>query len=1047
VLSIGRLSGPDSERYYLDKVARGREDYYSGRGEMPGQWAGSATDLLLESDGEVSDEQFSALLAGNSPTTGEPLGRTSHRSVHGFDLTFRAPKSVSLLYGIGDPSVSAAAREAHDDAVREALGYLEREACWTRRGTGGTEHLRGDGFVAAAFRHRTSRAGDPTLHTHVVLANVTHADGRWSALDSRQLYRHAKTAGYLYQAALRAHLSVSLGVSWEVVHHGTADITGVPRRVIEHFSTRRAEILEYMAERGEHSARAAQIATLQTRAPKLASEPFDRLRADWRARAAEQGFGQHELAELITRCELVPADRLEEARLIVDQALPELTEQSSTFDRRDVVRAWAERHRTGASVARVEAAADAWLQSSEAVTVEGEVQAHKLRRYSTPEMLRIESELLDGARARKRCGAGRAPKPLVDEVLARRPELGEEQASMVRRLTVSGDGVQVVRAAAGTGKTYALDAAREVWQSSGHPVIGCALSARAAVELHDQTGIPSSTLARLQHDLRRGHPLPDGAVVVVDEAGMVGTRALAELAEHARRAQAKLVICGDDRQLPEIDAGGGLRGLAKQLGAIELREVRRQHHEWDRAALRALRQGRLEEWADAYREHGRIVAGNSAADVRARLVDDWHRARTAHPDEDHVMLAHRRADVAELNERARERLRSVGQLGELEIRAGERAFAEGDRVVTTRNDRASETVNGERGVVTEIDQPTDQVTVRFDSGRECTLPSGYVADGHLDHAYAMTAHRAQGATVDRAFVLGSDDLYREWGYTALSRHRQEARFYVNLGREAQLALPGLDINRERPADPVTGPLSHRHAKQLALDIAQAAGRTPDAPIESTAAATTAPGPPGPAGADVEVPHVATPRPGSGRETPVATTRADIDPVTPESPTPPPETRANDGPEVSAVDREAVRSLQRELPDVESRQPQADVDPATEQLPPNDAVEPTHAEVDAAAELLPRLPDLDEALVPTQADLDAAAELLPRLPDLDEALVPTQADLDAAGELLPQLPDLDDAVEPTQADLDGAADLLDRGPLPPEPPAPDIDLGPDLDLGP
>src|SRR3954449_1039721 len=127
MLSIGRLSGPDSERYYLDKVARGREDYYAGRGEMPGQWAGSGVDLLMETDGEVSDEQFSALLAGNSPQTGKPLGTQSQRSVYGFDLTFRAPKSVSLLYGIGDPSVSAAAREAHDAAVREALGYLERE--------------------------------------------------------------------------------------------------------------------------------------------------------------------------------------------------------------------------------------------------------------------------------------------------------------------------------------------------------------------------------------------------------------------------------------------------------------------------------------------------------------------------------------------------------------------------------------------------------------------------------------------------------------------------------------------------------------------------------------------------------------------------------------------------------------------------------------------------------------------------------------------------------------------------------------------------------
>src|SRR4051795_2523057 len=145
MLSIGRLSGPDSERYYLDKVARGREDYYAGRGEMPGEWAGSAVDLLMETDGEISGEHFAAILRGENPSTGEPLGQAAERSVHGFDLTFSAPKSVSLLYGLGDPAMADAARAAHDDAVGQALGYLERSACWARQGKGGREHVRGAG--------------------------------------------------------------------------------------------------------------------------------------------------------------------------------------------------------------------------------------------------------------------------------------------------------------------------------------------------------------------------------------------------------------------------------------------------------------------------------------------------------------------------------------------------------------------------------------------------------------------------------------------------------------------------------------------------------------------------------------------------------------------------------------------------------------------------------------------------------------------------------------------------------------------------------------
>src|SRR4051794_14674133 len=333
MLSIGKLTGPDSDRYYSRSVAQGREDYYAGAGEAPGYWAGSATDLLMESDGPVSGEALSALLGGRSPSGGEALrGARGGRSVSGFDLTFKAPKSVSILYGVGDDAVSRDAREAHDHAVGEALAYLERNACWTRRGTNRRDVVRGPGFVAAAFRHRTSRAGDPALHTHVVVGNVTQADGRWSSLDARHLYRHAKTAGYLYQAALRAQLSDRLGVRWTVVENGAADVLGVPRELIEHFSRRRSDILEHMAERGERSARAADVAALETRRRKVHPVPVDRLRADWQARAAEHGFGRAQLGALLGRTERHASGDLTFVREAADGvALDELTREASVF--------------------------------------------------------------------------------------------------------------------------------------------------------------------------------------------------------------------------------------------------------------------------------------------------------------------------------------------------------------------------------------------------------------------------------------------------------------------------------------------------------------------------------------------------------------------------------------------------------------------------------------------------------------------------------------------------------------------------------------------
>ena len=301
MMSIGKLvAGPGVGRYYIDQVAQGREDYYAGEGEAAGVWMGTGV-ALLGLSGEVGEQELARLLEGRDPCSGlllRPLRSSS--PVAGFDLTLRAPKSVSILFGVAEREVAQRVVCAHELAVAEAIGYLEREACWTRRGAGGVIRLPGRGFVAAGFRHRSSRAGDPLLHTHVVVANATQtADGRWTALDGRELYRHAKTAGFLYQAALRAELSRELGLRWQPVVHGAADVEGVPRRVIEHFSQRRAEILELMGARGERSARAAQVATLETRRRKDYGVPVDRLREQWRARAAEHGLDRDALTRVL----------------------------------------------------------------------------------------------------------------------------------------------------------------------------------------------------------------------------------------------------------------------------------------------------------------------------------------------------------------------------------------------------------------------------------------------------------------------------------------------------------------------------------------------------------------------------------------------------------------------------------------------------------------------------------------------------------------------------------------------------------------------------
>jgi Ti-type conjugative transfer relaxase TraA len=502
----------------------------------------------------------------------------------------------------------------------------------------------------------------------------------------------------------------------------------------------------------------------------------------------------------------------------------EVTENASTFDRRDVLQAWAALRGQGAQVADLEHLTDGLLTGPAVVRVSGD--GHDAR-FTTPELLALERELLEDAARRRDDGVALVPRATVDRAVEARGTLSDEQAALVHGLTGEGSGVQVVRAPAGTGKTFALEAAREAWEQAGHRVFGAALSARAASELQSQAGIDSTTIARLRGDLDRGHALRAGDVLVVDEAGMVGTRDLHALSQHAADRAAKLVLVGDDRQLPEIAAGGAFRAIAARQGALELTEVRRQRHRWDREALQALRDGEIEHWANAYREHGRIVARPTAHSVRCQLVSDWWNA-SQDPEVDAVMIAHRRADVAELNDRARTLARAAGQLGKDEVIAGDRVFSTGDRIVCERNDRRTDLVNGARGQITAVDPERSTLTLLLDDGREVQPGAEYLRDGHLAHGYALTAHKAQGATVDRAFVLGSDELYREWGYTALSRHRDEARFYLvspgSTERNLPNPEPGPDVITERLA----GMLGESRIQRLATEQLE-----PATPAEQT----------------------------------------------------------------------------------------------------------------------------------------------------------------------------------------------------------------------
>ncbi len=794
MLTIGKL-GIGQESYYLDKVAEGTEDYYSGEGEAEGRWMGDAAEEL-GLIGEVGPDQLKAMLTGLNPVDGEPLvgtrGVPVKGAVPGFDLTFSAPKSVSLLWALGGAEAGAEVSRAHERSVVAAIDYMQREACWTRRGAGGSEFVKGNGYLAAAYVHRSSRNGDPQLHTHVLVANATKGpDGRWTRLYHPAIYDHAKTAGYIYEAQLRHELSRSRGVRWQEVRNGIAEVEGFADEHLRAFSTRRAEILE--AAGTDASARARQVANLATRVAKEKGVSRETLRERWRAKASEIGLDCDGISRSFDPS--APAVARTVSTWQVDRAV---TAGVSHFDRREAIQAVAGLLPEGAEAVQVERMADEYLASDAVIRI-GE-SARGGDRYTTRRIWEFEREALAAVERMRVQGPTPAGELVAARVIAARPMLKADQREMVGRLLASPEGVAVVIGEAGTGKTFAIVAAADGWAQAGIELRAAAPTWRAAHALRDE-GLSATSIASLLAELDRaesegGDGLAQRSVLLIDEAGMVDSATLARLVSHAERAEAKLVLVGDPEQLGEIEAGGLFRAIADRTDPIRLEEVIRHEHELDRIAAKRIREGEGREALALYESGERVTIAPNAEARREVMVRDWH--ESFERGEDAVMVAKRNAEAEKLNAMAREVRKEAGRLGAQEIEVGEARFAAGDQVITRVNDRGTEIYNRERWRIAEVDAEQRRVVLDgIDQARTVEVGAEYLARTNphsdapaLEHAYAVTTYSVQGSTVDRAFVAADPSMDKQELYVATSRSRGETRLY---------ATPEIQVHREEIA--------------------------------------------------------------------------------------------------------------------------------------------------------------------------------------------------------------------------------------------------------
>jgi conjugative relaxase-like TrwC/TraI family protein len=791
MLSIGKLA-LGQQRYYEQSVAQGQDDYYSGRGEAPGEWTGPGADELGLS-GRVSGAQFNALLEGQDPRHAGIRLRASNSepSIAAFDLTFSAPKSVSVLFAVAPAEVSAALVECHEEAVRGALGYLEDEALFVRRGKGGVRFEHAGGLIAAAYRHRMSRALDPQLHTHVVAANLARGeDGRYTALHHPSLYRAARTAGYLYQSHLRAAVRDRLGLEWGPVHKGAAELAELSADVLRVFSQRRAQVEAAVAEReaelGRPSTRAERErwGAIATRDRKQYGIDTHTWREEVTGRAAEHGLDSELVEEIVGQ----GAERMRRGVLAEDGVLEHagsmvaegelgdvlagpvgLTAHANTFDEGAVLREFAAAAAQGSHVATTRSQADRFAGRDDVLAIDRV-------RMTSAELVSREAALIDTAVGRIGEGAAQLGADVIERAITSsgRPLTADQEAA-VSAVAGSGNGVDVIEALAGTGKTYTAGVLRELYESAGYTVIGVAPTGRAVRELSEQAGIASRTLDSRVLAIREGYELPAGSIVVFDEAGMASTRLSEELLADAEKVGAKVVAIGDPGQLAAVQAGGWLRAVSERLGAIRLTEVMRQRDPTERLALAGLHDGDPSRWIEWATAAGRVEIVADASGVVGQAIREWAAGVDEYGLVQSVMISRDNETRRALNELARAKRRVMGALGE-EIAYGPVRVAVGDRVICRNNERDLDVDNGTRGTVRHV--KPQGIVIETDAHTVRDLPAGYVAE-HVEHAYALTGHGMQGGTVEHAVVVASaQDLTRGWSYTALSRARGETRLLL-----------------------------------------------------------------------------------------------------------------------------------------------------------------------------------------------------------------------------------------------------------------------------
>lgn len=765
----------------------GSEDYYVGAVDDLGgsAWIGGGAEALGLSGRGMTKADFSAVFSGCDPETGERLrqGTAKDNERAGYEMALNVDKSLSALYAIVDSDAKRDIEQAILTAHDKTFDYLCSHGFFnTRRGKGGHIKEPTGNVVAARFLHGTSRNKDPHLHVHCEIASIVQNEtGGWTTLDASELYKRQSEARYLFDIALAENLK-TLGLSISENDSGVT-VRGINEDLLKEWSSRRREIVEELESiglSGYGNREANMKVTISGRASKDEALNRDDLYRVWHSRAKDYGYSEDFIdSQKALGDDLSTSIKLEEVEA-------DLLKNRSVFNSRDFDRVAA---RLTVGRGSFETVADTrrdLVNSLDVVRLKGDF-------YTTRKMVECETAVMRSAIGRQDEQFHRLDLAQVNGVLADRfPTLRDEQYRAVVHLTADSGGLAVMEGAAGTGKSFTLKAVRELYEENGFKVRGLAPSGKAAAELQDGSGIQSQTAHSLLLGLEEGkETLTEKAVLVLDEAGMVDSMTLARLTDYAHEAGAKLILSGDSRQLEAVGTANLLRDVGTEIGSAELIQIARQKDPARKAISQQFFEAQGKSAITGMEAQGLIRQADSVADQMREAVDLYLTNSEARPASESLLLADGRDQVNRLNDLVRQSLMERGILDKEQAvkvsltddsdREHDEYLMPGDRIMFRQNNREMAVTNGTTGTVEMVDPA--RLVVRLDDEAGTLKTVDLTEYNRLDLAFAMTVHKSQGMTVDKAVYVTSDRTDNRAAYVAYTRARSGAEFVTTHGPE------------------------------------------------------------------------------------------------------------------------------------------------------------------------------------------------------------------------------------------------------------------------